>query len=42
MHDPPSRDANIIKKALKKSVVDNQALTDIICSRNPSQLRRLK
>ncbi|XP_045806871.1 annexin D5-like [Trifolium pratense] len=42
MPDPPSRDATIIKKALKKSVVDNQAITDIICSRNPSQLRRLK
>ena len=40
--DPPTRDANIVRNALTSPVVDNQAITEIICSRNPSQLRRLK
>jgi len=42
LHDPPSRDAKVARKALTKPVVDNQAITEIICSRTPSQLRRLK
>ncbi|CAI8605385.1 unnamed protein product [Vicia faba] len=42
LHDPPTRDAKITKSALTSSVVDNQAITEIICSRTPSQLRRLK
>lgn len=31
-----------MRKALRTTVVDNQALTETICSRTPSQLRRLK
>jgi len=31
-----------VRKALRTTVVDNQALTETICSRTPSQLRRLK
>lgn len=31
-----------MRKALSTTVVDNQALTETICSRTPSQLRRLK
>ncbi|KAK7310403.1 hypothetical protein RJT34_07897 [Clitoria ternatea] len=42
LRDPPTRDATIMHKALTKSVVDNQAITEVICSRSPSQLRRLK
>jgi len=42
LHDPPSRDAKVARKALTSPVVDNQAITEIICSRTPSQLRRLK
>ncbi|CAL5207786.1 unnamed protein product [Lathyrus oleraceus] len=42
LHDPPTRDAKITRSALTSSVVDNQATTEIICSRTPSQLRRLK
>ncbi|KAG4906252.1 hypothetical protein AAZX31_20G011100 [Glycine max] len=42
LHDPATRDAKVVRKALTASVVDNQALTEIICSRTPSQLRRLK
>ncbi|KAK7348949.1 hypothetical protein VNO80_23743 [Phaseolus coccineus] len=42
LHDPPSRDAKVVRKALSATVVDNQALTETICSRTPSQLRRLK
>ncbi|WVZ12245.1 hypothetical protein V8G54_016775 [Vigna mungo] len=42
LHDPPTRDAKIVRKALRPGVSDNQALTESICSRTPSQLRRLK
>ncbi|XP_027362003.1 annexin D5-like [Abrus precatorius] len=42
LHDPGSRDAYVAKRALTAKVVDNQAITEIICSRTPSQLRRLK
>ncbi|RZC03391.1 Annexin D5 [Glycine soja] len=42
LHDPATRDAKVVRKALTISVVDNQAITEIICSRTPSQLRRLK
>ncbi|QCD89440.1 annexin D5-like [Vigna unguiculata] len=42
MHDPATRDAKIVRKALRPGVADNQALTETICSRTPSQIRRLK
>ncbi|MED6120037.1 hypothetical protein PIB30_017287 [Stylosanthes scabra] len=43
LHDALVRDAVIIKKALKSSpVVDYQAVTEVICSRTPSQIRRFK
>ncbi|XP_057445121.1 annexin D5-like isoform X2 [Lotus japonicus] len=43
LYDPATRDAVIARKALTTTpVFDNQAITEIICSRTPSQLRRLK
>lgn len=42
LEDPLLRDAKLLKKALKKTVTDHKASTDIICSRSPSQLRQLK
>lgn len=42
LHDPATRDAIIVRSALTAPVVDNQAITEIICSRTPSQLRRMK
>ncbi|XP_061354290.1 annexin D5-like [Gastrolobium bilobum] len=43
LHDPATRDASIARQALTAApVVDCQAITEIICSRTPSQLRRLK
>ncbi|CAJ1932757.1 unnamed protein product [Sphenostylis stenocarpa] len=43
LHEPPVRDAKVVRKALRSTpAVDNHALTETICSRTPSQLRRLK
>ncbi|CAL0308397.1 unnamed protein product [Lupinus luteus] len=45
LHDPATRDAIILRQALSTQsgpIVDNQAITEIVCSRTPSQLRRLK
>lgn len=42
LHDPPTRDAKVLRKALTPSIVDNQAITEVICSRTPSQLRQVK
>ena len=42
LHDPPTRDATILRKALTTPVVDYQAITEVICSRTPSQIRRFK
>ncbi|KAK7295896.1 hypothetical protein VNO77_42225 [Canavalia gladiata] len=42
LHDPPTRDATVIRQALTSSLVDNQAITEVICSRSPSQLRQMK
>ncbi|XP_020206330.1 annexin D5 [Cajanus cajan] len=42
LHDPPTRDAKVARKALTTPVVDNQAITEVICSRTPSQIRRMK
>ncbi|OIW17341.1 hypothetical protein TanjilG_22453 [Lupinus angustifolius] len=45
LHDPATRDAIILRQALSPQsgpIVDNQAITEVVCSRTPSQLRRLK
>ncbi|RDY01854.1 Annexin D5, partial [Mucuna pruriens] len=42
LHDPATRDAKVARKALTTPVVDNQAITEVICSRTPSQIRKLK
>ncbi|KAK1435222.1 hypothetical protein QVD17_00983 [Tagetes erecta] len=39
MHDPATRDATILKKALTKNFIDLEAVTEIICSRTSSQLQ---
>ncbi|GMI90229.1 ANNEXIN ARABIDOPSIS THALIANA 5, annexin 5 [Hibiscus trionum] len=42
LHEPGERDAFILKKALKGTVKDQRAVTEIICSRSPSQIGQLK
>ncbi|GLT96879.1 hypothetical protein SLE2022_144720 [Rubroshorea leprosula] len=42
MQDPAERDANIVRHALKGTVPDHKAATEVICSRNSSQIRQLK
>ncbi|KAK7273978.1 hypothetical protein RIF29_15047 [Crotalaria pallida] len=45
LNDPPTRDATILRQALTAQsgrVIDFQAITEIICSRTPSQIRRFK
>ncbi|MBA0809055.1 hypothetical protein Gohar_024739 [Gossypium harknessii] len=42
MHEPGERDAFILKKALKGAVKDQKAVTEIVCSRTPSQIGQLK
>lgn len=42
MHDPPRRDAVIVKQALNPDIVDLEAATEIICSRTPSQIQHFK
>ncbi|KAI4313647.1 hypothetical protein L6164_026606 [Bauhinia variegata] len=40
--DPSTRDATALKQAISGPVPDLQAITEIICSRSPSQIRRFK
>lgn len=42
LHDPPTRDATILRQALTAPLVDDQAITEVICSRTPSQIRQFK
>ncbi|KAK6242448.1 hypothetical protein SCA6_007837 [Theobroma cacao] len=42
MQEPGARDANIVKNALKGTVKDHKAVTEIICSRTSSQIGQLK
>lgn len=42
MHDPAGRDAIILKQALTKDFINLEAVTDVICSRTPSQIQTLK
>lgn len=42
MPDPEKRVVIILKDALINDAVDMKAATEIICSRNPSQLQQLK
>ncbi|GMI83453.1 ANNEXIN ARABIDOPSIS THALIANA 5, annexin 5 [Hibiscus trionum] len=42
MHEPGERDSFILKKALKGTVKDQRAVTEIICARNPSEIGQLK
>ncbi|XWS34367.1 hypothetical protein CRYUN_Cryun21dG0033200 [Craigia yunnanensis] len=42
MHEPGARDAYILKHALRGTVKDHKAVTEIICSRTPSQIGQLK
>ncbi|XVE85562.1 hypothetical protein DITRI_Ditri17bG0100200 [Diplodiscus trichospermus] len=42
MHEPGARDAHIMKSALKGTVKDLRAVSEMICSRTPSQIGQLK
>ncbi|XP_068660171.1 annexin D5-like isoform X2 [Aristolochia californica] len=42
MHDPPGRDAIIVREALSGESIDLQAATEVICSRTPSQIQVFK
>ncbi|GLT27929.1 hypothetical protein SLA2020_028940 [Shorea laevis] len=42
MQDPAEGDANILRHALKGTIPDHKAATEVICSRNSSQIRPLK
>ncbi|XP_054808251.1 annexin D5-like isoform X2 [Prosopis cineraria] len=42
MDEPANRDATVARQALTSSLVDYQAITEVICSRSPSQIRRFK
>lgn len=42
MHDPPGRDAIIVKQALRPETFNLEAATEIICSRTPSQIQIFK
>ncbi|KDO60863.1 hypothetical protein CISIN_1g035483mg [Citrus sinensis] len=42
VREPAARDANVLKRALRATVTDFKAATDVICSRTPAQLRQLK
>lgn len=39
MHDPPGRDATVVRQALSG---DLRAATEVICSRTPSQIQYFK
>ncbi|KAI4357441.1 hypothetical protein L6164_001389 [Bauhinia variegata] len=40
--DPATRDATALKQAINSPVPDLQAITEVICTRSPSQIRRFK
>ncbi|XP_047330089.1 annexin D5-like [Impatiens glandulifera] len=42
MHDPATRDATILRRALHGDVVNVKTATEVICSRTPSQLVQIK
>ncbi|KMZ69615.1 Annexin [Zostera marina] len=42
LHDPATRDATIVMKALHNDSVDLQAAIEVICSRTPSQIQVFK
>ncbi|KAM1315773.1 hypothetical protein ACFX2F_019500 [Malus domestica] len=43
MHEPPTRDATIIRQALTaEGVMDLKAIIEVICSRTPSQILHFK
>ncbi|KAK4261849.1 hypothetical protein QN277_004792 [Acacia crassicarpa] len=42
MDEPANRDATVARQALTSPLVDYQAITEVICSRSPSQIRRFK
>ncbi|XP_010271155.1 PREDICTED: annexin D5 [Nelumbo nucifera] len=42
IHDPASRDATIIRKALTGDIIDLHTATEVICSRTPSQIQVFK
>ena len=42
MHEPGARDAYILKHALRGTVKDHKAVTEMICFRTPSQIGQLK
>ncbi|KAJ9162588.1 hypothetical protein P3X46_022349 [Hevea brasiliensis] len=42
MHDPPGRDAIIVKQGLSSDTLNLEAATEVICSRTPSQIQTFK
>ena len=42
MHDPATRDATLLKKALSEKKLNLRVATEIICSRTPSQIQLLR
>ncbi|XP_024027412.1 annexin D5 [Morus notabilis] len=42
MHDPATRDATIVRKALSGDVIDLKAATEVICSRTSTQIQQFK
>ncbi|KAI3901041.1 hypothetical protein MKW92_047200 [Papaver armeniacum] len=42
LYDPAGRDASIVKQTFLGNIVDLQCLTEVICSRTPSQIQTFK
>ncbi|GMQ11633.1 hypothetical protein CsSME_00054187 [Camellia sinensis var. sinensis] len=42
MHDPAGRDATILQQGLSSYTVNLQSVTEVLCSRTPSQIYTLK
>ncbi|KAJ6748944.1 ANNEXIN [Salix purpurea] len=42
MHDPPGRDAMIVRQAIRKDSLNLETATEVICSRTPSQIQEFK
>ncbi|KAF5730278.1 annexin D5-like isoform X1 [Tripterygium wilfordii] len=42
MHDPPGRDAVVVKQGLSSDTTNHEAATEVICSRTPSQIQVMK
>lgn len=42
MNDPVTRDAKILAQALRGSLTDHKAVTEVICTRTTAQLRQIK